>query len=420
VFIAAAAGNSGNPPGRGNSIIYPAKYASVIAVSATDINDQRPSWSSTGEEVELAAPGVSVYSAWNDADSSHNPQPVCGSDANVEQGCYKYGSGTSMSSPHVAGVAALVFGAGAANNDEVRTILTSTAKDIGTNGKDTHYGYGLVDAKAAVDAVGSVDQLPTIAITNPQEGSTVSGSVLITADASDDNGVISVEFKVDGVLRSLDNTSPYEWTWDTTTEEEGAHVIAVTATDTASQTKNDEVNVTVDNVNDSPVADAGADQTVTDSDGGGEEVTLDGSGSYDPDGMIVSYDWDEGGIWLGNEVAPTFNFSLGEHTVTLTVTDDKGATGSGDVVVTVVEASDISLTATGYKVRGLHKTDLEWSAPNTISSIYVSRDGVIIETTENDGFYTDNIDQRGPATYIYKVCEEGTSNCSNEASITFN
>ncbi len=155
LVIVAAGGNSGNPPGNGNNVIYPAKYASVIAVAATDKSDTRPSWSSTGEEIELAAPGVSVLSTWNDADSPHNPQPYL-----LDGDYYKEGSGTSMASPHVAGAAALVIAAGVTDsngngrtNDEVRAILTSTADDIGATGKDNQYGYGLVNVVAAVAAV---------------------------------------------------------------------------------------------------------------------------------------------------------------------------------------------------------------------------------------------------------------------------
>lgn len=153
IVIAAAAGNSGNTAGKGSNIIYPAKYASVIAVGAIDSADKRASFSSTGSELEIMAPGVAVLSTWNDSTSPHNPQPIC-----VDNVCYyKYGSGTSMASPHVAGVAALVIAKGVTNvngvkgiSDEVRQIMNSTAQDLGAAGRDAQYGYGLVNAAAAV------------------------------------------------------------------------------------------------------------------------------------------------------------------------------------------------------------------------------------------------------------------------------
>jgi hypothetical protein len=200
----AAGGNSGNPPGKGNSVIYPAKYASVIAVAATDKNDKRPSWSSTGEEIELAALGVSVLSTWNDGDSPHNPQPVT-----LDGDWYKEGSGTSMASPHVAGVAALVIAAGITDsngdgniNDEVRATLTSTAEDIGPTGKDTHYGYGLVSAAAAVAAVappatGTISGTVTDAgTTDPIAGATVTDGT--RSATTDTNGNYTIYYVPEG------------------------------------------------------------------------------------------------------------------------------------------------------------------------------------------------------------------------------
>ena len=86
-----------------------------------------------------------------------------------------------------------------------------------------------------------------------------------------------------------------------------------------------------------PVADAGGDYQVTDSDGNGTEtVILDGSNSFDPDGSIQAYEWKEGGNVLGSTDILEHEFSLGSHTVSLTVTDDKGDTAGDTALVNVI------------------------------------------------------------------------------------
>ena len=82
------------------------------------------------------------------------------------------------------------------------------------------------------------------------------------------------------------------------------------------------------------------------------------------------------------------------------------------------EPAAISLSATGYKVKGLQHVDLVWSGA-TSTSVDVHRDGIKVVTTENDGAYTDNIGSKGGGSYTYKVCEAGTTTCSNEASVVF-
>ena len=85
-----------------------------------------------------------------------------------------------------------------------------------------------------------------------------------------------------------------------------------------------------------PVADAGSDQTVTDENGDGfETVTLDGSASSDPDGQIVDWEWAEGTNVLGNGESLDTDLVVGNHTVTLTVTDDGGATATDELLVRV-------------------------------------------------------------------------------------
>ncbi len=131
IVLVAAAGNSGSED---NTVEYPAKYAEVVAVSATDSTDVIASFSSRGSEIELAAPGVNIYSTY-------------------KGGGYTTLSGTSMASPHVAGTAALVIASGVSNSSQVRSILQDTADVLGP---DNLYGYGLVDAEEAATSIQTV------------------------------------------------------------------------------------------------------------------------------------------------------------------------------------------------------------------------------------------------------------------------
>lgn len=129
LLIVAAAGNEAS-----NKKIYPAAYPEVIAVTATDSDDAPAGFTSFGSWVEVAAPGVDIYSTfW---DGSHT---------------YTYMSGTSMACPHVVGVAALVWSQfPSATRDWIRAQLRSTADDLGSLGFDEYYGYGRVNAEKAV------------------------------------------------------------------------------------------------------------------------------------------------------------------------------------------------------------------------------------------------------------------------------
>jgi subtilisin len=137
LLVVASAGNSGNSAGSGDNVGYPAKYASVIAVAATDSDDKRAGFSSTGPAVELAAPGVGVLST-------------------VPGNSYASYSGTSMACPHVSGVAALVWAINPSlTNTEVRKILQDTAQNLGL--PKEHQGYGLVRADLAVAEINPLD-----------------------------------------------------------------------------------------------------------------------------------------------------------------------------------------------------------------------------------------------------------------------
>ncbi|NLH15985.1 MAG: tandem-95 repeat protein [Phycisphaerae bacterium] len=116
----------------------------------------------------------------------------------------------------------------------------------------------------------------------------------------------------------------------------GADSFTYQATDGTNLSNSATVTVTVTNAdNDPPTANAGEDQTVTDDDGSGAEVTLHGEGSTDMDGTIESYAWTEGSTPIATGATPIVSLLGGVHTLTLTVTDDGGATATDTVTITV-------------------------------------------------------------------------------------
>ncbi|MEJ5198135.1 MAG: S8 family peptidase [Anaerolineae bacterium] len=128
--VVAAAGNDNN-----NIYYYPAAHPNVIAVAATDGYDQRAGFSNWGDFVDVAAPGVYVY-------------------ATLRNNTYGYMLGTSMASPHVAGLAALIFSANPQlTNAEVRQIIEQNTDDLGDPGWDPYFGHGRINGRKALAAV---------------------------------------------------------------------------------------------------------------------------------------------------------------------------------------------------------------------------------------------------------------------------
>src|SRR4051812_45514201 len=127
--IVAAAGNDGDA-----TLEYPAAYAEVVSVAATDNKDQRASFSNANGDVEVAAPGVDVLSSYNGSNSD-----------------YETLSGTSMATPHVAGVGAIIRDRNPAfTAAQARSKLDASVDDLGTAGRDQQFGFGRVNlVKAA-------------------------------------------------------------------------------------------------------------------------------------------------------------------------------------------------------------------------------------------------------------------------------
>jgi subtilisin family serine protease len=95
-----------------------------------------------------------------------------------------------------------------------------------------------------------------------------------------------------------------------------------------------------------------------------------------------------------------------------------GNNGGGDNGGGDTGSSDISLSANGYKSKGVKYVDLSWSGATT-ANVDVYRDGSLIGTTANDGAATDTINTKGGGVYTYQICEEGSTSCSAEMTVVF-
>ena len=185
VLSIAAAGNS-----NGDEVGFPAALNSTIAVSATDQFNELASYSSVGPEVWVAAPGGELSQAIEGLEDElpagvfstvwdYNPAEG----ENPDHG-FSFSQGTSMASPHVAGLAALIRSVNPGlDPGDVQSILATTALDLGSEGRNTEFGYGLIDAAAAVAA--AQDELrvqPDDVVVRLMDGTTVVAET--RADAS--------------------------------------------------------------------------------------------------------------------------------------------------------------------------------------------------------------------------------------------
>jgi fibronectin type 3 domain-containing protein len=256
-YVAAAGNSTVDAAG-----FIPAAFPEVIAVSAMVDLDGKPGglggctflgiycddtlafFSNYGGVVDLTAPGARVYSTWNG-------------------GGYATEDGTSMASPHVAGVAALVRAVRPSlSAADVQDLLEATGEcpngqwaDAGATSDCTGQGQWtndpdgqaepLVNALRAAQAAAGWDARPTVQITAPADGSTVSGAVTVTASPQDDHGIASVEFTLNGKVVATDANGADGWSmsWNSDAAAPGAYTVGATAVDTAGKRGSDSIDV---------------------------------------------------------------------------------------------------------------------------------------------------------------------------------
>ncbi|TFH46148.1 MAG: hypothetical protein E4G94_03055 [ANME-2 cluster archaeon] len=330
VVTVVAAGNDGA------GVSSPACASGAIAVGAVDSNDVKASWSNYGSALDIVAPGVDIFSTYSCVAANN-----CGIYYNAA-----WMSGTSMATPHVAGVAALILQKHPLYTvDDVKEALYKSAFDLGSIGWDEYYGYGRVDALTAVNyEIAPSDLAPVVNILNPADGATVSGTTTIEVEASDDGGIISVDYSIDGgssspMTQNL-STGNYEATWGTTLVSESSHTIEVIATDTIGQEASDTNGVIVDN-------DASPSVTISNP---GNGATVSGSITITTvpidDSGIDKVDFYIDDALLAETTDPyqttwdTITIPDGSHTIKAIATDTIGQTASDTITVIVDNVVD--------------------------------------------------------------------------------
>lgn len=224
-WVVASAGNTGKFEN------YP-DNPYIISVSATGPSDVKTGFSSYGPYVDFAAPGSGILTTKNG-------------------GGYTYVSGTSFSAPITSGVIALLFSYNPSlTADQVLEILKTSSVDLGDDGYDHLYGWGRIDAYQALLLANSPDDNinPSVSVTNPEDGSNVSGIITVSVTSSDNVGISKVELYVDNQLYDQSFNSSPDFILDTNYFENGNRQVTAKAYDFSNNQNSSSIMINVNNV----------------------------------------------------------------------------------------------------------------------------------------------------------------------------
>lgn len=228
VLLVAAAGNDAS-----DQRTYPAAYDEVIAVTATDQVDHPAYFTNHGDWVELAAPGFNIYST-------------------LLNGNFGYKSGTSMATPHVSGIAALIWSVYPnGTRDEVRTQLRNTADDLGPTGFDEYYGYGRINARKALETVHDVT-VKSVSVQKTVVGEGYSADIYVNVTNEGDtpetfNTTIyanSTIIQTKGITLDQGTSATLTFTWNTATYSMGYYTLSVCSSIVPYETNTGDNNIT--------------------------------------------------------------------------------------------------------------------------------------------------------------------------------
>jgi serine protease len=313
VVLLASSGNAGV-----STVSYPAAYSQVIAVGATRYDDARPSYSQYGSALEICAPGGDIGVDQNgdgygdgvlqNTFTGYNPGPPEQLANPTEFGWWFY-DGTSMACPHAVALVAMMIANGQTGVENIRTILHETAVDLGSAGWDQYYGYGRIDAYAALTYGGT----PPVA---QFTGNPTSGCAPLTVNFTD----LSTG-EIDTWDWNFGDGSPHSSQQHPTHQYTGAGDYTVSLTVSGTNGSDTETKVGYIHAYGPPVADFYGNPT-----SGSAPLTVS---FYDQStGQVTSWDWDFGDGGTSTDQNPTYEYAAeGDYTVTLTVNGPCGSDG---------------------------------------------------------------------------------------------
>lgn len=327
VTIVAAAGNEGS-----SFTGYPAAYDDyVIAVGATGYGGYLAPYSNYGSSVDLVAPGGDTSADKNgdgyvDGILQNTFDPTSKNPSSFN---YYFFQGTSMATPHAAAAAALVIAYGAAVTPlEVQNILQSTAYDLGSSGRDNTFGWGLIDAAAALSGAPSPNNRPLAASQSVSTPEDIPKSIVLTG-SDPDGDTISFQIASGPSHGTLKGTAP-NLVYTPALNYFGDDSFTFRAYDGKAYSDSATISITVTPVNDPPTA---GNISVTAKRNATIQVTLKGA---DVDGDPLTYEIvappDSGSVTLADHIA--------------TYVPNSGFTGTDKFTYRVRDGSTYSNTAT--------------------------------------------------------------------------
>jgi sulfur transfer protein SufE len=340
-----------------------------IVVSGTDSNDKIASWSNTGNNIDVSAPGVNIYTT-------------------CKGGSYANWSGTSFSAPITAGIAALAIAvAPSLTGAQIKQIICNSADLVqGSTGWNETYGWGRVDAAKAV-ALAENDETPSVSFTSPSNGSTVSGTVSIVVSASSTVGVSSVQLEKDGTLVSTMTSSPYSYSYNSTADSNGSHTFTATVCDSAGNHSSAGLTLTVSNTDTTPPTVSFTSPSENSQVSGTVTADISASDNVGVASVVVKKD----GVLVATLTSSPYSWSYdttedanGSHTLTATAYDAAGNSATATLNLTVdnpdTTPPTVNFTApsNGATVSGSVSVAISASDNVGVVSVKLTKDGAAV------------------------------------------